>query len=339
MKNKINFLKNRFILNCDYFNKKTYLNGYPVEVTIELTNWCNLDCIFCPHAKMKRQPGFMDLFLFKKIIDDISGFVESVDLDLIGESVMHPGISEMIRYCKKAGIKTTLNSNMSNVNKGLAKLLVDSGLDMLIMSIDGVHKDTYESIRHRACFEKTKENIITLLQLNSKNLYKVVQMVYIKNNMYEAGRFIKDWCNKGANFVRIQPYQNVDRQNTELNALPMRLIDYKKPCIHPWKKIAICWDGTAVLCCNDYDKFEIVGDITKQSIFEIWNGRLMQDRRRKLLARDWDSLPFCKDCFSFEPNKILLWGSTFVDPIQMRKLLFFFERLMVFYKVYFFRYF
>lgn len=339
MKNKINFLKNRFILNLDYFKKKTYLNGYPVEVTIELTNWCNLDCIFCPHAKMKRKQGFMDLSLFKKIINEIAGFVESVGLDLMGESAMHPEIFEMIKYCKKAGLKTTLNSNMSNVNEKLANSLIDSGLDMLIMSIDGAYKNTYESIRLGASFEKAKENIITILQLNSKNLYKVVQMVYIKNNMHEAAQFIKDWRNKGADFVRIQPYQNVDRQNIELNTLPMRDIDSKKPCIHPWKKIAVCWDGIAVLCCYDYDKFGIVGDVTEQNIFDIWNGSSMQNFRRRLIARNWNSLPFCKNCFSFEPSKILLWGSTFVNPIQIRKLLFCFERLMVFHKVYFFRYF
>lgn len=338
MHGKVNFLKNRFLSNCDYNGKNVYLRGYPVEITIELTNCCNLDCIYCPHSKMKRKQGFMNVSLFKKIVNEISGFVEAVDLDLMGESTLHPKIFEMIQYCKKASLKTLLCSNMTKVDAIAAKRLYDSGLDVLVMGIDGVQKDTYESIRRGATFEQTKENIDAFLTLESKGLYKVVQMVYVIQNMHELKQFITHWCHKGADFVRTQPYQNVDRQNIELNALPMRARKHRRPCIFPWKKIAVCWDGTVVLCCNDYDKFKVIGDANKQDIFEIWNGELMQECRKQLVAQDWNGLPFCKDCYPFEPSNIVLWGGIFVNPVQIRKLLFLLEKLMVFHRIYFFRY-
>lgn len=339
MKNRINFLKNRFLLNRGYCMGKTLLKAYPVEITVELTNRCNLNCIFCPHSKMRRIQGFMDFSLFKKIIDEVARFVECVDLDLLGESTMHPNIIEMIRYCKKAGLKTTLNSNMARVNQKLAMSLIDSGLDMLVMGIDGVHKDTYEKLRRGTSFDETKQNIQGLLSLDPKDLYRVVQMVYIANNKDEAGQFIRQWRSSGADFVRIQPYQNVEKENLQLSALPARSDRKRRPCIHPWKKMAVCWDGTVVICCNDYDKFKVVGDVRNENVLDIWNGQHMQEIRKDLIIGNFRELSLCRDCFSFEPGNMMLWGSTFVDPIDIRKLLFVFERLMVFNHMYFFRYF
>jgi len=339
MKNKINFISNRLLLNYEYCRKKTCLGGYPVEITIELTNNCNLNCIFCPHHKMQRKKGFIDFSLFKEIVDQISGFVECVDLDLMGESTLHPKIFEIIQYCKKNGLKTALNSNMTKVNKQLAKTLIDAGLDILVMSIDGINKDTYESIRPGALFSETKQNIKNLLSLDAEKLYKVVQMVYISNNKDEIKQFFLDWKNENADFIRIQPYQNIDKENISLNAMPSGVKRSRKACIQPWKKMAVCWDGTVVLCCNDYDKFSVIGDIRKEKIFSIWNSLTLQDLRRKIIEQNWENLTFCRDCFPFQPNKILLWGSSLVNPIEIRRLLFFFEKLMILNNICFFRYF
>lgn len=339
MKQKINFLKNRALLNYEYLRKKTVLKGFPIEITIELTNWCNLDCVFCPHRKMKRPVGFIEVNLFKKIIDEIKGYVESVDLDLMGESAMHPQIFEIIRYCKKAGLKTSLNSNMTGIDSGRAKQLVDSGLDLLVMGIDGVTKETYEQIRRGASFDITKKNIEAILAMKTNSLYRVVQMVYVTASRKEVLSFLRVWRNKGAQYLRIQPYQNIDKEKVDLNALPVTRQRMGRVCIQPWKKIAICWDGSVVLCCNDYDTFHVIGDIKNEHTLDVWNGAPMQELRGLLVARQWERLPLCSRCFPFEPNNLLLWGSTLVNPIQLRKMLFIFEKLMIFHNVYFFRYF
>jgi wyosine [tRNA(Phe)-imidazoG37] synthetase (radical SAM superfamily) len=339
LRKKINFFKNRLLLNRDYYGGKAYLSAYPSEITVELTNKCNLDCIFCPHGKMKRSQGFMEFPLFKKIIDEVSGFIECIDLDLLGESTLHPEVFDMITYCKKSGLKAVLNSNMAKVDRALAKSLIDSGLDMLVMSIDGVKKQTYENLRRGASFEETKNNIYSLLRLESKGVYRVVQMVYIVNNKNEAGEFIKQWRNKGVDFVRIQPYQNVDRQNIQLNALSMRRNSKRHPCVHPWRKMAICWDGIAVACCNDYDKFQVVGDAKIENVFDIWNGKVMQEVRKGLTEGNFHKTSLCEKCFLFEPGNMVIWGSIFLNPVNIRKLLFIFERLMVFNRLCLFRYF
>ena len=339
LKKKINFFKNRILLNRDYYRGRVNLGAYPCEITLELTNKCNLDCIFCPHGKMKRPQGFMQFSLFKKIIDEVSGVIECVDLDLMGESTLHPQISEMIAYCKSAGLKAVLNSNMAKVDRKLAESLIASGLDILVMSIDGVKKQTYEGLRRGASFEETKNNIHSLLQLEPSGLYKVVQMVYVVNNKEEAGEFIRQWRNKGANFIRIQPYQNVDKQNTQLNAISALPKSKRRPCIHPWRKMAICWDGTAVGCCNDYDKFQTIGDANIENVLDIWNGDNMQELRKRLVEGSFNESALCQKCFLFDPGNMIIWGSVFLSPVNIRKLLFIFERLMVFNRLYLFRYF
>lgn len=324
------FIKNRLLLNKDYLNRKTLVQGKPIEVTIELTNYCNLNCIFCPNKKMKRPLGFINYNLFRDIIDQIKEYVELVDLDLVGESTFHPQIFDIIAYCKRANLLTVLNSNMTAVDGKLAKSLIDAGLDMLVMGIDGVNKETYESIRRGGNFERTKSNIEVILNMNDNKLYKVVQMVYMNINKEEKKEFLNIWREKGADYVRLQPYQNIDKDLLHLYAIPVNKRPMSRnPCIMLWRKLVVCWDGTIVLCCSDYDKFAIIGDVKREAIWDIWNGGAMQGYRQKHVQKRWNELPFCKSCLPFDPRPALIWGSICVDPLTMRRLLFFFEKLKV----------
>lgn len=333
-------IRNRLLLNRDYLKKKAVVSGHPTELTVELTNYCNLDCVFCPHAKMTRPKGFMDFRLFKDIVDQVKGYLELIDFDLMGETILHPEIFGIISYCKKSGIKTMLSSNMTVTDTKLAKELISAGLDILTMNIDAATSSTYESLRRGAHFAAVKQNIESILNLSDSRLFKVVQMIYTSVNKHEADAFLKMWQNKGAQYIRLHPYENIDKQLLELNAIPISSRrNGRLPCVQLWRKFAICWDGVAVSCCNDYDKFSVLGDTKESSIMSIWNGEGMANLRKKHVTANLNTVPFCKECRLFQPSLLFVLGSTFVDAYAIRRLLFIFEKLLIKKNIAFFRYF
>lgn len=333
-------IRNRFLLNMDYIRKKTIVSGLPAELTVELTNFCNLSCIFCPHAKMKRQVGFMDFRLFKDIVEQTKGYLELIDLDLMGETLFHPEIFNIISYCKKSGVRTMLHSNMTVTDNKLAGELISAGLDMLVMGMDAATRPTYETLRKGANFEITKKNIEFVLSRYNRNLFKVVQMIYTHRNKDESDSFLKMWKNTGADYVRLHPYENTDKDLLELNAIPVnRNCINRKPCVQIWRKFAVCWDGTVVSCCSDYDKFTVLGDLKNDTIVKIWNAEPMVNLRRKHATGNLSTVLFCKECRLFQPSSLLLWGSLFVNAFKMRKIFFKFEKLLIKKNIAFFRYF
>ncbi|MBM3245398.1 MAG: radical SAM protein [Candidatus Omnitrophica bacterium] len=332
--------KNRFLLNKDYLRKKAVVSGFPTELTIEITNHCNLDCIFCPRSKMKRPKGFMDFRMFKGLVDQAKGYLELIDFDLMGETVLHPQIVEFVSYCRRSGIRTMLSSNMMLTDSKLVQELISAGLDMLTMDIDAATPQTYGVLRRGGDFGKVKQNIESVLGLGDRRLFKVIKMVYTALNKHEAGIFQEMWRGKGADYERLSPYENMDKQLLELNAVPEnKRCGRRSPCVQLWRKFAVCWDGTAVACCDDYDKFSVLGDVNNDSIMDIWNGGPMVNLRRKHVSADLHTAPFCRECRLFEPSLLFILGSTFTDALTLRKVFFNFEKLLIRKNIAFFRHF
>ena len=92
--------KNRLLTTVDYLRKAPIVRGLPMEISVEPTNNCDLKCIFCPRSKMKREKGNMDFSLFKKIIDEVSGYAELIEFGMYGEHLWYPHIIEAIKHCR-----------------------------------------------------------------------------------------------------------------------------------------------------------------------------------------------------------------------------------------------
>ncbi|MBN1938929.1 MAG: radical SAM protein, partial [Candidatus Aminicenantes bacterium] len=152
-----------------YKAKTTRLPYMPIRLWIEPTSVCNLACVMCPNKDLpKEQKGFMDLGLFKKIVDEAKDFVFDVHLLHRGESLIHPEFFEMVRYAHDAGIVTRFHTNGTLLTEDKARKLIASRLDQFAFSFDGFDAETYESIRVNAKFEKTVQNIIRFLEIKQE---------------------------------------------------------------------------------------------------------------------------------------------------------------------------
>ena len=109
----------------------------PAEIWIEPTNFCNLRCKMCPQSGgLTREKGFMNLELYKKIIDEVGKWKPIIKLFNLGEPLLHPEIVNMIKYAKKKGCYVMINTNATLLNEKKSIDIINSGLDEISPSVD-----------------------------------------------------------------------------------------------------------------------------------------------------------------------------------------------------------
>ena len=165
------------------FLKNSKVYGYPIRLVIEPTNFCNLDCSLC-HAGIsnkKLERGMMSFEDFKKVIDELKDYLFEIDLYNFGESLLNKDIYKMINYANKKNIKTNLATNLNVVD---VDQLLDSNLDTLILSVDGITQETYSKYRRKGNLNKVMNNLNEIINkkrlLNKKNKQKSWKENYIE---------------------------------------------------------------------------------------------------------------------------------------------------------------
>ena len=275
---------------------------------------------------MKREPGNISFSLFKKVIDQVKGFIEVVDLDLYGEFSFNPQWKDMIQYARSAGLFTVLNTNATLMDDKIIIDLTESGLDFLNISFDGASKKVYEKIRLGAEFEKTLAHIKRFIE-KKKKIHTVIQMIRTTETEAEIDKFRQIWKTSGVDAVRIKEYMAFDPDKEELD--PHR--EEKKkikpaPCLFLWNNLVVCRDGSVVPCCVDYDKIHVLGNANEENILDIWNGTPMQKLREKHIKGEFRDVKLCKKCSPVTASPMVILAGSFVDDAMRRKLMPYLER-------------
>ncbi|HYR90198.1 MAG TPA: radical SAM protein [Terriglobia bacterium] len=326
--------RNRLQIAASYFRHKTVLSGGPIEITLESTAKCNLYCPMCPRHIYTFDNENMDLALYKKIVEDCKDYVEFVWPYGIGEPMIHPNIFEMIRITRDAGIRTGMSTNATLLDERRRDMLLDSGLDYVILAFDGASKETYEKYRFGATFEKTRENILNFLQrkLDRKSpIYVVLQMVMLKENSHEVEAYKKLWSIPGVDEIRFKR----DEVQIDGSKIPdgEQKGQRRNPCHLLWRgPLYVRYDGLAYPCCYMYDE-KPVGDLKKQSVMEVWNSPAMVQLRGAHLTGDLSPYPICQTCQAPRPSLAAMYGSLMLNSLTVRKAVPAMEKLARFYRV------
>src|SRR5689334_5156233 len=210
----------------------------------------------------------------------------------IGEPMIHPNIFEMIRITHDAGIRTGMSTNATLLDEKRADMLLDSGLDYVILAFDGATKESYEKYRIGATFEKTRANILAFLDKKierKSKIYVVLQMVMLKDNSHEVDAYRKLWSIPGVDEIRFK------RDEIRIDGSRIPHTEFKtrrrNPCHLLWRgPLYVRYDGLAFPCCYMYDE-PPVGDLKKQSVMEVWNSTEMVKLREAHLKGDVSNYP------------------------------------------------
>jgi len=278
---------------------------FPLRLNIEPTNYCNLSCSMCPR-ELNRSFGYMDVNLFQKIIDEsiLYGKRLIITINKDGEPLLHPELSQMIKYAKdkKAAHKINFYTNGILLTEEMSFGLIKSGLDTIHISIDAFTKETYRKIKNSQKLEVVEENVKRLValkkKLQSKTPLVVVKIIKAPDTQNEIKPFIHKW--KGiADFIEIGEYHNWDGTLNDSNQFsPNKLFNGIKryPCTFLWYNPVILWDGRVTTCCVDYQGKGIIGDLKENTLAEIWQGNILQKLRRAHLEGRYDAVPLCNKC-------------------------------------------
>jgi MoaA/NifB/PqqE/SkfB family radical SAM enzyme len=325
---------NRLSIAASYFRHKAVLGGGPIEVSIESTAKCNLYCPMCGRHIYTFDNENMDLELYRKIIVDCQDHVEFVWPYGIGEPMLHPNIFEMIRITREAGIRAGMSTNGTLLDDRRANMLLDCGLDYLILAFDGATKETYEKYRSGAVFEKTRDNILNFLRKKVERkspLYVVLQMVLLKENSHQTEAYKKLWSVPGVDEIRFK------RDEIQLDGSKVENVEFKTQRRHPchllWRgPLYVRYDGLAYPCCYMWEE-PPVGDLKKQSIMEVWNSDAMVKLRQGHLKGDLSAYPACQTCQAVRPSPAAFYGSLMLNSLTVRKAVPALEKLARLYNI------
>jgi radical SAM protein with 4Fe4S-binding SPASM domain len=284
-----------------YRRKSTRLPFWPVRLWVEMTSHCNYSCVMCPNKDLeKREKGYMDMALYKKIVDEASPFVFDINLAHRGESLLHPRIIEAIAYAKTKGLYTRLHTNGSLLSEDLSRQIVEIGLDRLSFSFDGYEKQTYEKIRTGGNFDKTVANIIRFLEIKkkaqSKKPFTTIEVISFDESDKQASPEAKDafknrFLNLPLDSFVLKELHNWAGQIDKGHRGKKYTI-----CPFPWNALVIFWDGSVFPCAQDFFGGFVVGNVNEQSLLDIWNGERMRFIREKLATKKIEELATCSQC-------------------------------------------
>jgi len=327
LKKIINSFKGAVSYGLSLLLKKPVVFNYPVVLTIEPTNVCNLRCPQCPSGAgiLTREKGFLKLENFKKTIDELRQFVIEILLYFQGEPLLNNEIYSMIDYAKKAGIYTTVNTN-GNFDKPdeTAVALVESGLEKIIISLDGVTEKTYNEYRKNGDFNKVITGIREIVKRKkSTGRTKprvILQFLVMKHNEHEIDDFKKLSGNLGCDGYSIKTVQIYEGlSNKEFlpskekysryrkNVIGMKArSSIKNRCKRVWFTIVITWDGRFVPCCFDKDADYSFGNVFGDgSSLVLWKSQRIQ-AFRKMIVRNQSEIAICNNCIETAPRSHII---------------------------------
>ncbi len=296
--------------------KRAVPGGLPFSLSIEPTTACNLGCPECPSGlkQFTRPTGKMNLGLHETILEQIHKHVFYINYYFQGEPFLHPEFLELIKIAKKNRIYTATSTNAHFIDNNKAREIVESGLDRLIISIDGLTQETYENYRVNGRLETvltaTKSLVKAKKELGSTTPHLIFQMLAVKPNEHEIPAVFELGKEMNVDEIRIKTAQFYDYKNG--NSLMPDNADYarykKRPdgtytlknktgnhCWRMWSSSVITWDGKVVPCCFDKDAHHILGSIEGNGFATIWKSKEYNGfRQQVLIARD--QIEICQNC-------------------------------------------
>ena len=284
-----------------YQKKSTHLPYFPVRLWIELASHCNLQCVMCPNKKLKKEDrGYMDLNLYRKIIDEASSFAFEVNLSHRGESLLHPSLIEAIKYAKGKGLFTRLHTNGSLLTENLSSEILESGLDRLSFSFDGYTAENYEKIRIKGNFEKTLGNIIRFLELKKssqrKKPHTAIEVIDFSPEKTEKNERAKKEFKERFRELPLDELVVKELHNWAGEIAPEKNSPIRTTCTFPWNALVIYWDGKVLPCTQDFFGCYVLGDASVSPLKEIWNNEKIAGLRKKLSQKKLADFSPCSEC-------------------------------------------
>jgi radical SAM protein with 4Fe4S-binding SPASM domain len=300
----------------------SHLNQFPGTLQIQTRSGCTSNCLLCPQDKISRMfpEETMPRELYNRIAREAAADrrLKGFALVLQNEPLRDEDLFDKIRYFQALNAHNTIVFIVTNailLTPEKVHQLLDSGLDMMHISVNGYEKEDFEVINRGKSFDIFRANLDYLLQQDLSHLG--INMTFIRNSKYlkQMNEAVKYYKSKGLR-IHIHGISNrgglVDStimdeyayaasaeslRNRILKPLARRILPC---CPYPFFQCSVLASGQVLMCTHDWSRRSIVGDLKTESIHDVWNGKKLNEIRRLLLSGQRKSVPACSECNVFD---------------------------------------
>ncbi|WP_266365662.1 SPASM domain-containing protein [Tellurirhabdus rosea] len=307
------------VLSSFYESKwtgKPVHRGLPIALSFEPTTSCNLRCPECPSGlrSFTRPTGMLPEDLFKRTIDELADTLLYLIFYFQGEPYLHPQFLDLVGYAHQKGIYTATSTNAHYLTDAAARKTVESGLDRLIISIDGTTQEVYQQYRVGGKLHKVIEGTKNILkwkkELKSRTPHVIFQFLVVRPNEHQIEDVRKLAEELGVDEVGLKTAQIYDYENgSDLIPTIDKYARYARQpdgtyttkngfgdnCWKMWHSCVVTWDGLVVPCCFDKDAHHRMGDLKEQSFRQLWQSEPYQAFRQSLI-RSRSEIEMCRNC-------------------------------------------
>jgi len=296
--------------------RKSIHRGLPLSLSIESSAVCHLKCPQCPvgQKKLKRPQGLLTFKNYKKIIDDNAAHLFYLLLYFQGEPFLNKHLIEMIRYAKKFRIYTFISTNAQHIDEEMAKAIVKSGLDKIVISLDGITNKTYTTYRKNGQFSLVINSIKHIAHykalLNTSSPLIELQFLALKSNEKDMEQ-LKDFSKKlnmdklTIKTAQIYNYEKDAERYMPNNSKYSRYIKKKgkyvlkrkirNRCFRMWHSAVVTWDGRLAPCCYDKDAAHSFGNVFQTPLKVLWKSEAY-DTFRNQIINNRKQISLCCNC-------------------------------------------
>ena len=290
----------------------------PSYLDVELTNFCNYNCRFCPTGTktMQRMRGMMPDKVVEAIAENVRKYhISGVRFIRWGEPTLHPEYIPIMDDIRKSGAIIHINTNGSFVEKEQIKRLLDIHLDSIKFSFQGADEGTYDEMRVGGDYKKLLETVRLFYEMRGNKDYPYIQIstTLTTENEEQIENFkndvvdICDYYNIGytkLNHLNVDNMRVSELEKSKISKIQRHEINnhkFLRNCPEAFDKLSINWNGDVTLCCSDYDNFMIIGNILDMDILELFNSKAADMYRSTIANRQYEKIKCCSTCWETVP--------------------------------------
>lgn len=275
---------------------------FPKRITLELTNRCNLSCVFCPRKYMEKQRGNLDVHLARRMIDEMK---EHAPVQVVpffrGETLLHPHWRDILAYMKKQDLgPIQFTTNATLLTSEAATAILDLDLDFISFSMDTTDPDLYNSTRKGADFHACLKNVLEFIEQRNRRRGRIrIQVSAVETIRHKPyiGQFVEYWRER-VDRVRIYAEHSTNGKPGSIDE-PLPLFEKRMPCNKLFSDMVVYWNGEIAVCNHDWTRLTTgprIANVTKSSLATAWKSPPYSELRHRHLYGDFSETGVCAGC-------------------------------------------
>jgi len=279
---------------------------FPRTMQIQTMTGCNADCVFCPYGETHpTQPkGMIDDALFRRLIDEAAQHrVHRITPNLMNEPLLDPTLLDKVRYINRRlpTTKVVITTNGHFLTPDVTRAVLDrgAGIHELYVSVQGIDPRAYRrTMRGSMDLDRTLANVDYFLAEQSRRGpgRPRLWITMVDTTLIDARTAVSYWRSRGVD----SKFTMLENRGGNIEGAERwsrsRAMSYYDNCPRLFKQAYILFNGDMVLCCVDYSRKQVLGNVAHSSIAEVWNGPTATEIRRRYVAGEVDRLPLCGSC-------------------------------------------